>query len=99
MVTAQKESGALGCIQRRLAKRLMEVILPLYASLMRHCLEHCVQRWGPQHKEMELLEHVQRKVTKLIRGLEKVREQAEEVIIEYPQLEGSSTPIPDCAQH
>lgn len=51
------------------------------------------------HKEMELLGQVQRKTTKLVRGLEKVRQQAEEVIIEYAQLEGSSIPIPGHAQH
>lgn len=34
-------------------------------------LEYCIELWGPQHeKEVDLLEEVQRKVTKLIRGLE-----------------------------
>ena len=46
---------------------------PVGPSLLCLCeahLEYCVQVWGPQHrKDVELLERVQRRATKMIRGL------------------------------
>jgi len=70
-LAAQNAKHILGFIKRSVSSSSRVVILPLYSAFMRSHLKSCIPVWVPSYKKgMDLFKSVQRRATKMIRGLE-----------------------------
>ena len=66
---AATASSVLGMISRTITNRSKDILVNLYKSLVRPHLEYCVQAWRPHlQKDIDLLERVQRRATRMIEG-------------------------------
>ena len=67
---ANKANKVLGMIKRTIIYKDLKIMLNLYKTLVRPHVEYCVSAWSPYYKkDKELLEKVQRRFTKMIKGM------------------------------
>lgn len=65
-----RANRVLGFINRNVSYKSKEVVSKLYNGYVRPHLEYCLQSWAPYHRQnIDMLEGVQRRATKLIPGL------------------------------
>ena len=70
---ANKANRILACIKKGINSRDKTIILPLYKTLVQPHLEYAVQLWAlVLRKDVLKMEGVQRRATKLIKGLEDI---------------------------
>ena len=66
----RKANCTLSCIHRYISSRSREVILPIFAALVRLQLEYCIQFWAPHfRRDVDSIERVQRRATHMISSL------------------------------
>ena len=73
-IAASKGNQVLGMIRRNITYKEKCLIVPLYKAIVKPNLEYCIQAWSPYlRKNIDMLEKIQRRATKLIPRLRDLR--------------------------
>ena len=68
-IGASKGNQILGLVKRTITYMEKQQILSLYKAIVRPHLEYCIQAWRPyRKKDIEKLERIQRRATKLLQN-------------------------------
>jgi hypothetical protein len=92
--SVKNASRMLGFIARTFEYKSKNIMIPLYKALVRPHLEYAVQLWSPNlRKDINKMEKIQRKATKMIPGLrnlsyEQRLQQLELISLEQRRLRG-----------
>ena len=69
-IAASEGNQILGMMRRNITYKEKGLIVPLYKAIVRPHLDYFIQAWRPYlRKDIDMLEKVQRRTTKLITGL------------------------------
>ena len=69
-IAASKGNQVIGMIRRDITYKDQSLIIPLYKAIVRHHLYYGIHAWSPYlRKDIDMLEKIQRRATKLIPGL------------------------------
>ena len=73
-IAASRGNQVLGMIRRIITYKENRLIVPLYKAIVRPHLEYCIHACSPYlMKDIDMLENIQRRATKLIPGLRDLR--------------------------
>ena len=71
--SSKGKNQILGLIRRNIVFKEKELIILLYKTIVRPHLEYCIQAWRPHcKKDIDILERVQRRATKIIQKLRNI---------------------------
>ena len=96
-IAPSQGNQVIGMIRRNITYKENSLIVPLYKAIVRPHLEYCIQAWSPHlRKDIDMLEKIQRRATKLIpelRDLKNYEERLKEcglTTLETRRLRGGS---------
>ena len=73
-IAMSKGNQVLGMIRRNITYKETSLIVPLYKAIVRPHIEYCIQGWNTYlRKDIDMLDKIQRRATKLIPGLRDLR--------------------------
>ena len=73
-IAASRGNQIIGMIRRNIIYKENSFIVPLYKTIVRTHLEYYTQSWSPYiRKDIDMLENIQMRATKLIPGLRYLR--------------------------